>query len=72
MALLTKRERKLSECLGAAIALKRKRECDKELDMDVLIERIIEAVDALIVVLGDEEIAEQLSLWEEDFYQSTK
>jgi hypothetical protein len=70
MTLLTKRERKMAECIGASIATKR--ECDEELKVSDRVNQIMEAVDALIEVLDEEDIAEQLSPWEEDFYQSSK
>lgn len=45
-----------------------KRECDKGLKPVDLIDRLESAIDALIQVFDDEEIAEQLSSIDEDFY----
>ena len=62
--LLTKRERKVAECVGESVRLKR--------DCDIGQKRagqIVEAVDALIQVLNDGDTAEQLSPWDEKFYE---
>ena len=62
--LLTKRERKVSECIGESIRLKRECDIGKKRAGE-----IVEAVEALIKALDDQETAEQLSPWEEDFYK---
>lgn len=62
--LLTKRERKVAECIGESVRLKRECDVGKRRAGE-----IVEAVEALIQVLDDEETAEQLSSWEEDFYK---
>ncbi len=62
--LLTKRERKVAECIGESVRLKRECDIGKRRAGE-----IVEAVEALIQVLDDEETAEQLSPWEEDFYK---
>lgn len=67
MGLLTKREQKVAECLGASISTKR--ECDADKTSVEQVNETINAVNALIEVLNDEDIAEQLSPWEEDFYK---
>ena len=68
--LLTRRERKIMECVGKSIALRR--DCDKGLTSGELIDKIEGAVNVLIQVFDDMEIAEQLSVWNENFYTSIK
>lgn len=65
--LLTRRERKIMNCIGEAIGKKRDYSNSSE-----LVDQVERAVDSIIQVLGEQDIAEQLSPWEEDFYQSSK
>lgn len=67
MGLLTKREQKVAECLGASITTKR--ECDIHKTSVEQVDETIKAVNALIEVLDDEDTAEQLLPWEESFYE---
>lgn len=62
--LLTKRERKVAECIGESVRLKRECDIGKRRAGE-----IVEAVESLIKILDDEETAEQLSPWDEDFYK---
>jgi len=66
--LLTRRERKIMECVGKSIALRG--DCDRGLNSSDRVEKISNAVDALIQVFDDEDTAELLSSWDENFYQS--
>lgn len=62
--LLTVRERKVSECVAESV--RAKRECDVG---QKRASQIVEAVDALINALDDANTADQLSPWEESFYE---
>lgn len=68
--LLTRREKKIMECVGKSIALRR--DCDKGLTSGELIDKIEGAVNILIQVFEDENTAEQLSQWDESFYTFIK
>lgn len=67
MGWLTKREQKVAECLGASITAKR--ECDVDKTSAQQVKETVDAVNALIYVLDDDDTAEQLLSWEENFYE---
>jgi hypothetical protein len=65
--LLTLREQKIMRCIGAAVATRR--DCDLQQNTETRVDQTIQAVEALIEVFGDQEIAERLSPLDADYYR---